>query len=107
VDTTQVAPPPAAPRKALPYPADFGNDPEAESLAAEVAAILSTTPARPPSVKPARPAVVAFPSEQWLRAASASLETLPEAERAAAFQRIIERYKRMRSEEKSLQPLPR
>jgi hypothetical protein len=103
-DIAQVAPSVPGVRKPLPYGANFGSDPDSAELAAEVAAILSHSPTPPEAVRPARvarPKVVSFPSEQWLREASAGIERLPERERPAAFQKIIERYKRMRDEEKS------
>lgn len=104
-NVAQVAPSVPA-NKTLPYAADFGDDPDAESLAAEVAAILSTIPPKPAPARPTRPTVLSFPSEQWLREASAGIEKLPEHERPMAFQKIIERYKRMRADEKALRPLP-
>jgi len=96
-------------RKTLPYPADFGNDADSESIAAEVAAILSTTPPPAPRAsapKAARPTVLSYPSERWLREASAQLESLPAAQRPAAFQKIIEHYRMMRIEERTT-PVPR
>jgi len=94
----------ASPKKALPYPADFGHDADSDSIAAEVAAILSTDPPpapRAPRPKAAVPTVLSYPSERWLREASARIETLPEAQRAAAFQKIIEHYRLMRIEERT------
>jgi hypothetical protein len=105
----QLAPAPPTIRKTLPYPADFGNDADSESIAEEVAAILSTTLPPPPRVstpKAARPTVINYPSERWLREASAHLESLPEGQRAAAFQKIIEHYRMMRIEERTT-PVPR
>jgi len=72
-------------------------------LAAQVAAVLSKYP--PPAAKNApgtpRIAVVRMPSEHWLLKTCEGLNELPANERVAAFRDILQRYKRMRNEERA------
>ncbi len=81
----------------------MSDDEQDEDFAAEVAAILSKTKARPANstTKAPRAAVVRMPSESWLIRTSAEIESLPVNERPAAFQKIMEHYKMMRIEERA------
>ena len=79
-------------------------------LAAAVAAISPGQPTMP--VAPRTPPVAAaplapratavrMPSELWLKKASADLESQPEQTRAAAFAKIMQRYRQIKAEERA------
>jgi hypothetical protein len=94
-NTEQVAPPPPDSRRKS---AALAEDPDLdETLAAEVAAVLSNTP---PPAKAPRPGIVRMPSESYLLRASASINSLPEAQRAIEFQKVLAHYKELRAGER-------
>ncbi len=73
------------------------------SLAAEVAKVLSKEPVKLPDFLEApRPKAIRTPSERWLIMACEKLNALPEEERVVEFQKILARYRQMRSEERRL-----
>ncbi len=102
----QIAPPvPASTILAKPRISHPGiADPDAEALAAEVAAIVAEDALeksrQPASAKAPRPLIMKLPSERYIAEATRRLQSLPMEERPLAFQAMIQKYRVMRDSER-------